>query len=272
VTTSSYYLWKWADNDLPGQPNEVYSELLHGRMHPTIQAFDPAPAVRQLELISVQGRQKGEEWDWQIHQIQAGRLAAFIFLTCPAVQRYGQMRSRFCNALLHLDISGYDEERGQLMYCFCAKKNSWEYGLTDDIFYDVTEADLPDLLSRIRPDGPRSSVVLENRQNHFVQCGILNRRFTVEWRENYDLSDLTKFGQWRAGYFESIPGRPRLFVPAHFGNHVVNKNCEVVYREVGKTKHELIRYTDTLRIFRAFLRSEPRPPEYHWQDIKDELP
>jgi len=269
--TSSYYLWKWAKNVLPGKPNEVYSDLLHGRMHPAIQAFDPAPVIRQLEQISAQGRSTGEEWDWQIHQEPAGKQAAFIFLTCPAVERYGQMRRRFCDWLLHLDITGYDEQRGQLMYCFCPKMSCWECGDSDEIFYDIAEDDLPTLLRSIPRDASVSSAILENRQNHFVQCASFGRRFTVEWRENYDLADFSKFGQWRAGYFESTPGRQRLFVPACWESNRV-KNCELVPIQAGKRKHELILYRDTLRIFRAFLRGEPRPPEYRWQDIKDELP
>ena len=270
--TASYYLWKWADNDLPGPPNEVYSELLHGRMHPAIQAFDAALVIRQLERIAAQGRRKGEEWDWQIHQDPTGRQVAFIFLTCPAVERYGQMRRRFCDFLLYLDITGYDEQRGQLMYCFAPKKNAFEFGTTDEIFYDITEADLPILLHRLPTAGSEATALLENRQNHFVQCDPLNRRFTVEWRENYDLADFSKFGQWRAGYFDSAPGRPRLFVPKHFGHERVNKNCELVYLNAGEKKYELIRYHDTLRIFKAFLRGEPRPTQYRWQNIKAELP
>jgi len=269
--TASYYLWKWADNDLPGPPNEVFSQLLHGRMHPAIQAFDPVPVVRQLKQIAAQGRSAGEEWDWQIHRGPTGKQASFIFLTCPPVQRFGQMRQRFLDMLLYLDISGYDEERGQLMYCFLPKINCWECSEMDqETFYDVTEDDLPVLFRRIRPDSPTSYATLMNRQNHFVNCGIYKRRFTVEWRELYDLADFTKCGHWRAGYFEGASVR-RLFVPPDCEYERV-KNCELVPQRAGVNEYELILYRDTLRIFQAFLRGDPRPPQYHWQDIKDELP
>jgi len=272
MNMSSYYLWKWADNNLPGPPDEVFSELLHGRMHPAIQAFDPASVIRRLEQVSAQGRLAGEEWDWQIQPSSSGRQVSFIFLTCPTVERYGRMRRRFCDSLLDLDISGYDEQRGQLMYCFCPKKNAWECGETGEVFYDITEDDLPVLFRRIPTDGCDASAILEDRRNHFVQCEPLNRRFTVEWRENYDLADFSRFGQWRAGYYESTPRRPRLFVPSRFGHEVINRDCELVYLKASEKKHELIRYQDALRIFRAFLRGGPRPPQYRWQDIKDELP
>ena len=269
--TASYYLWKWADSNLPGPPNKIFSELLHGRMHPAIQVFDAVPVVRQLERMAAQGRRKGEEWNWQIHQSQKGKQASFIFLTCPAVERFGQMRQKFCELLLQLDITGYDEQRGHLMHCFLPKINVWECGEEDDeTFYDVTEDDLPGLIRRIQPDSLTSYATLMNRQNHFVNCGIYKRRFTVEWRELYDLADFSKFGHWRAGYYEGTPVR-RLFVPQDCEYERI-KDCEPVRQQAGEKKHELLLYRDTLRIFQAFLRGEPRPRRCCWQDIKDELP
>ena len=88
---NTYYLWKWADNDLSGKPGEVFAELLHGRMHPALQAFDPVPVMRQLEQMAAQGRRNREEWDWQIHQAPVGRKAAFIYLTCPTVRGYSKL-------------------------------------------------------------------------------------------------------------------------------------------------------------------------------------
>jgi len=88
--SATYYLWKWADNNLPGQPNEVFSELLHGKMHPAIQAFDAAPVVRQLERIAAQGRSTGEEWDWQIHQAPTGKEGGLHFLNLPSCARVQQ--------------------------------------------------------------------------------------------------------------------------------------------------------------------------------------
>lgn len=270
--TSSYYLWKWADNDLPGQPNEVFSELLHGRMHPAIQTFDPTPVVRGLKRMSAQGRPTHEEWDWQIHQAPSGQQASFIFLTCPTIERYGQMRHRLYESFLGVDISGYDEQRGLLMYGSSPKISCWECGDSDDeTTYDIAEDDLPILLRRIRPDTPISYAFLENRRGHFVTCAAFGRRFDVEWRGNYDLADNSKFGHWRAGYFANTPGRQRLFVPEYCESTRV-KDCVLVPLQAGKRKHELILYRDTLRIFRAFLRGGPRPPQYRWQDIKDELP
>jgi hypothetical protein len=239
-------------------------------MHPAIQAFDPAPVVRGLEHMASQGRLAGEEWNWQVQPHAAEQQAAFIFLTCPTVERYGPMRQRFCDSFLHLDVSGYDERRDQLMHCALPKINCWECGDSDEPHYDIVEDDLPTLLQHVPHDAPISTAILMNRQNHFVTCCSFGRRFEVEWRENYDLSDFSKFGQWRAGYLEVEPGRQRHFVPEQWQCNRMHK-CELTPMQAGGRKHELILYRDTLRIFREFLGGKPRPPQYQWQDIKDEL-
>jgi len=41
--------------------------------------------------------------------------------------------------------------------------------------------------------------------------------------------------------------------------------------KVRQFRHEKLRFSDTLRIFQAFLRGEPRPARYHWRSIRQEL-
>ncbi len=83
--TSSYYLWKWADNDLPAQPDEVFSELLHGRLHSALQPFDARPVLNSLQTTESTRHALGEEWDWQIQPADTADRAHFIFLQCPAM-------------------------------------------------------------------------------------------------------------------------------------------------------------------------------------------
>ena len=265
--TASYYLWKWADNALSGPPNKVYSELLHGRMHPAIQAFDPAPVVRQLEQMATAGRPKGEEWDWQVHQEPSGRQATFIFLTCPSIRGCSQRCDQFSQRLLQFDISGYDEESGQLIHYFPPKKNYWECCEVDSPTYDVIEVDLPTLLQRSHESAP----ILYNRRNDFVQCCGYKRRFMVEWHEQYDLADQRKFGQWRAGYLAVPSGQRRRFASEQLHARRLNMNFQWEIQPPSKFPQELILYADALQILRIFLRGEPRPSKYHWQDIASEL-
>ena len=64
--------------------------------------------------------------------------------------------------------------------------------------YEITVDELPVLISRIRTKSPDPIAILSNRQAGYVQCIAAGRRFCVEWRESYDLHDLSKFDHRRA--------------------------------------------------------------------------
>jgi hypothetical protein len=93
----------------------------------------------------------------------------------------------------------------------------------------------------------------------------VGHRFRVEWRENHDLADLDRFDQWAAEYPPDST-TPRQFVPGgivHFREHPAGLR----ELETKAGKEELLRYSDTLRIFEAFLRGETRPAQYRWRNI-----
>jgi len=110
-----YYFWKWADNDLPGRPGEVWPMLLRGQMHPTLQTFDARPLIKQLEGSARRGRALGEEWSWQVEPRTSSGQARFVFVTCPPFNRDGRSVESLLQTIFPLDVSGYDEERGTLI-------------------------------------------------------------------------------------------------------------------------------------------------------------
>lgn len=272
---ASYYLWKWADNDLPGKPTEVFAALMRGELHPALQTFDARPVVGRLEKLAAAGRKRGEEWDWQVHPPESKESAKFVFLTCPQVPRRGQIRQAFIKHLFPLDVSGYDEQTGQLIEFLLPKLNCVIFGQwPDEELYDVTVDELPVLLRRIRPQEEDPYAILVNRRNHFVQCCAHDRRFCVEWRENHDFADLYKFDHWRAGYpprSARIAEGRRITTPDGEGEMRL-KDSELRPCNVKQHRQELLLFADTLRIFEAFLRGEPRPRQYHWRNISEELP
>jgi len=261
--TRSYYLWKWADNSLPGPPADVHGTLLHGEMQPALQSFDTRPLLKKLESAAAEGRKRGEEWDWEVTPPGLSEQARFVFVTCPELDHPHEMRWRMIDRFFALDVSGCDAESGRMVDFFLPKLNSFESSQApNEPVFDITIEDLPILLRDIRVD---SYVLLTNRRNHFVQCVKVGHRFRLEWRENYDLANLSRFDQWAAEYPPDATVH-RQFVPAGI--------VDIHYHRDGdrrrKTKsgdEEILRYTDTLRIFEAFLRGEPRPMQYRWQNI-----
>lgn len=250
--TGSYYFWKWADNDLPGRPGEVHAALVRGQLHPALQIFDARLLLETLESAAARGREHAEEWNWELSPGDAPIAAQFVFVTCPCLKEPSERTARFEREFFPLGLSGCDEQSGQLIPRLLPKLNLFKMGqLRDEPSYDITVDDLPALLRCIDSHAPDPFAILEDNRSRFVQCYAHGRRFCVEWRENYDPPVYENFDQWRA------QDRARLAVldvPYH-------KNIP------HRKDPDLLLYADTLRIFQAFMRGEPRPERYHWMNI-----
>jgi hypothetical protein len=267
---SSYYLWKWADNDLPGKPNDVFATLMRGDMPAALETFDSVPVVRQLEKAAEMGRQSDEEWDWQVCPSETGKEARFIHVRCVPKDNPTYSREPFLDWWDELGISGYDEQRGQLIECLSPKLNVFESEQWwDEPRYDVDAAELAVLLRRLRPNGQNPFAELRNRRGNFVQCFGYGRRYSVEWHERLDPTDWNQTDAWRLERFPSA-GKRRQFIPSGVEYSVV-KDSDWCRCFTGESTHETITFSETLKIFRAFLRGEPRPTEYHWRCIQEEL-
>ncbi|MCX6907954.1 MAG: hypothetical protein NTY01_07925 [Verrucomicrobia bacterium] len=263
---ASYYFWKWADNDLPGKPTEVFAALMRGELHPALQTFDARPLLRRLEKLAASGRRRGEEWDWRAEDSESLETARFIHLTCPTIHRSEKSRWKFIREFLPLDVSGFDEQTGRVLDILPPKLNCLILGQYPDIAYDIQTEDLPVLLRRIDPNEPAEYAWLVNRQNSSVCCQAYKRRFSVEWLESCYPADWSKFKQWRADYPRSNKTVVRMYEPSGRGyNRYTGEEWAVHYTRAKE--HPLLRFSDTAQIFGAFLRGEPRPRQYHWRDI-----
>lgn len=268
---ASYYFWKWADNDLPGRPRDVQAALLRGEMPPALQPFDARTLLRKLESAAAHGRKRGEEWDWQIEPRATPQQARFVFVTCPILDFPDSRRHQMCKRFFALDLSGCEAESGALVDFFLPKLNCFASGQApDEDVFDIGKADLPVLLRTLSATMPDAFAILTNRQNHFVQCCKTGHRYRVEWRENDSFSDWSQFDQWAAQYPEESE-IPLQFVPEGCSDIRHHKGGSHV-RETQADQEELLRYTDTLRIFETFVRGEPRPPHYRWVNINHILP
>ena len=97
--------------------------------------------------------------------------------------------------------------------------------------------------------------ILEDRRCYFVQCLAHERRFHVEWRENYDPdNNWNNFAHWRAYTLKRLKAR-RQAAPA----------------QRKRPDHDTVTFAETVNIFQAFLRGESKPPRYYWRDFKPSL-
>ena len=247
-----YYFWKWADNDLPGHPAEVHAALLRGEMHPALQTFNARPLLRRLEKARDEGRYVEEEWDWQLHPQESPGKAHFVFVTCP---EDGGFSGRFGDVFFSLGLACYDERQRQLVDNFFPKLNCLFWGEYPEVLYDIRESDIKGALKRLNSKARNPFAILTDRRNYFVQCLAVGRRFCVEWREIYDLCHRSKFEHWRA------QDAKRLAAIGGVNDKPLPENQEP----------DFLRFEDTLYIFKAFLRGEPLPTKYPWQNITKKL-
>ncbi len=189
---ANFYFWKWADNDLPGRPVEVFSALMRGELHPALQAFDARPLVRKLEKIAVRDADPAL-WELCVVPNDRPRNAHHLFLTCP---RQFKLKEA---CLIGSKLTCFEEDRAALARNFPPKRSEFYWGQwPDEPAYNVTLDQLPVLLKRIRPKSPDPLAILSNRQTSFVQCYGHGRRFYVEWTDNYDVANWRHFDHWRA--------------------------------------------------------------------------
>lgn len=246
---ASYYFWKWAENDLPGRPAEVQADLLRGEMHPALQPFDPRRLLTTLRTMAT--RHRDEEWQWEVMAGGPKRLAGFVFVT-DAFQGVSKARqSRLWRAFAPLKLSGYDEGTGGIIYSLPPKLNCFKSGQSASPMYDVGLDDLPVLLRGLDPKKTDPFGILGNRHDHFVQCYAEGRRFIVEWACNQQLPK-TIWDQWRAQDAKRLEALGSVYG----GEKIATSKAP-----------DLLRYADTLRIFQAFVRGEPRPTRTPWRNI-----
>ena len=243
---ANFYFWKWADNDLPGRPVEVFAALMRGELHPALQPFDARPLLDKLETIAATDVDP-PQWEWNVAPKDRPGNAHHVFLSCPR-----QIEHKDVKLLLGLEVTCFAEDQGRIVDWFPPKLSEFDWGQWPEApAYEITVDELPVFIKRIRPGSPNAYAVLTNRQSHFVQCFADGRRFCVEWREN-DVRNLRRFSHWRAQDQRRLE---ELNEPYTCDGLPQDKNPD------------LLTYSDTLRIFQAFFRGEPRPPKYHWMNI-----
>lgn len=266
-TNGTYYLWKWSDNNLPGPPHEVFSELLKGRLHPAIQSFDARPMINDLHATAATRHALGEEWQWQVQPAESPEYARFIFLRCPKLASHGVFCPDFKRLVYPWGLSGYDEQEGDLIDCLLPKLNAFVLKIDPtETHFDIGEDDLPILLGRLNPNRLDTAYVV-NSVGNWVECTAYPKGFTVEWTEGRNRIDETYYDHLRVGRLEHWDDSRKPRYQIH-RRHLNDEWHTIRFKEYPQ---ENLRFSETVTVFRAFLRGEPRPSQYHWRSIRQDI-
>jgi len=178
---------------------------------------------------------------------------------------------QFATIAYRWGLSGYDEQRAKLIDCLLAKKNAlgflWGSGMAQEI-YDVSATDLPALLGRLDSNQSDPNANFWNHLNHHVSRVARPGGFEVEWRIYPHPANLTEWDQWRAATKLPLGKKPRSWTVRE---ERVGSDWNWQTVRVRHFDNELLSFSDTVEIFIAFARNEPRPAKFQWRDLRHEL-
>jgi hypothetical protein len=235
---TTFTIWKWADNDLPGKPNEVFATLMSGRMHPALQPFDACPILRRIEGLALRDRRQGKEWDWQVQPDKETGATRFLHVTAPTGRYPGLPCESLGETVYRRGLVAYDEHLGRLAYGgpkrFCLEFSSRPWA------YDFEEADLPVLVRQLYArHGSHHGALVNHRQDFLGICMDDGCYHNIEWRRYIGRVE-GPFEQWQA--------------------------CSKRTPTGTRGKYRL-RFSEVLAIARSFYRQEPRSTVCRWRDI-----
>lgn len=250
VMPATYYIWKWADNDLPGRPSDIVAQLCAGELPGALQPFSFKQVLGRLAKVADQRRTEMSELMIEA-QGQRNDQASFIHLCDPASDS-PWLADKLLWAVWKTGLTLYDESSNRLVGL--PKHNvvepSWGRQLAD-----IEVADIPVLL-RGPDNGPRlEAVACYDRNGNMLQVWMHRRRFVVEWQILPD-RDFSQHRIWVAGKPPTSLRCVCLGKP--------NSGLDVF-------KHEIFGMADAHRLWVTFLSGEARPEGYLWREVTQDL-
>lgn len=249
-----YFVWKWAENDEKGKPNEVFAALMRGQLHPALRPFSKK-YDELFKPFSDSCRDNGGTCYLEYVKDKNSGLTIAIHI----IGKHSNPIPVISEILAGTDLETCSALDGKMtkyslpkQYCF-RFDNHVKYMPVYDFDCDELPALLGCIKNRDNPFG-----VLKDAHGRFIQAYEGGRRYCVEWAEWSDWKKRTwkKYQHFRAGLKQGSKKTFRLGARPH--GPVISEN-------------EALSFADVLACFQAFYRHEPRPSRYTWRNITDEF-
>jgi hypothetical protein len=247
---TEYYIWKWANNDLPGQPSEIVEQLCTGDLPPALQQF----LVRQVypRLIKVLEQCRSELSEILVDPlVTTAGSARFIRFRHP-LSGSSWLANQLLWAVWEADLTVYNASANRLIGL--PKRNVVEYPGGHQLV-DIARADIPVLLHRLAKEPSLAALTCYDRNGNMFQVWTHQRRFAVEWQV-LPVRDFNLHRIWVAGRPSPTQRRSRL------GS--LNSGLDLFSRE-------LLEMDEVYSLWTSFLAGERRPEGYVWRDVTREL-
>lgn len=247
---ATYYIWKWADNDLPGQPADVVAQLCAGQFPSALNPFSPKPVLGRLAGVADQRRNEMSELLIEVEG-QPNSQASFIHLCDPASDS-PWLADKLLWAVWPDNLTLYSETNNRLLGL--PKRNVVELPGGDQLV-DIEPGDIPEQLHALDRGGHLIALSCYDRDGNMFQVFSHRHRFAVEWQIMPE-RDFNRHQIWAAG----------KLVPSHRHARLGASNSWLDLFD-----NEVLGMADAQRLWVAFLASAARPENYNWRDITPEL-
>jgi hypothetical protein len=251
ATGATYFIWKWADNNLPGRPADVVADLCAGKCPPTIQAFDRRLACRRLAAVA--GERRSAMTDLFISDPPVSDNHTSYIHVCDASPNFRGLANKLLWAVWPMNLTLYDETHNRLLGL--PKRNVVESPADGRQFVDIQPGEVPTLLRALDQRWHLAAMTCYDRQGNMFQVWAHRHRFAVEWQVLPD-RDFSRHRIWIAGRTGAARRRARLGPPRRF---------------LDLDSAEVLTMADAHRLWVRFLAGDQRPPQYEWREITDEL-
>ncbi len=245
---ATYYIWKWADNDLPGKPTEIVAQLCAGKLPPALQLFDPEKALGILAEVAAQRRTEMSELLIEVQAEHNGQ-ATFIQLCDPSSDS-PWLADKLLWAVWLADLTLYCESNNRLVGL--PKRNVVEVPDESRQLVDIEPADIPALLQTLGDRQHLAAVACYDRDGNMFQAWSHWRRYAVEW-QTLPERDFNRHRIWVAGKPTAGQRRARLG----------SRN--------DLFANEILTIADVQRLWTAFLSNATQPTNHVWREITQAL-
>jgi len=249
-----YFVWKWAENDEKGKPNDVFAALMRGQLHPALKPFSENYDELFKPLLRSCSDDGGTFYLENVKDKVSG-LTIAIHIT----GKHGDPNPVLDEILAHTDLETCSVLDGRMTPCALPKHFCFRFDNSNYFppVYDFEYDELPTLIGCIN-DQNNAWGGIKDAHGSFIQAREGGRRYSVEWAGWHDWKERTwkQYDHYRAGLKQSSKGTLRLGTRGR--TPIINKN-------------EALSFADVLTCFQAFYRHEPRPLQYIWRNINEEL-
>jgi len=248
-------VWKWAENNVSGVPEQIIQDLMEREVPAAIQPFEPAPFEDTLDhvLAAIQPEMRMLLWVYE-KEVFDGQVVA-VKATLHADPADEALKVIGTAAVEH-GLIAYDATTERLVSpCLPKKFELTRYDIRG-ASYDPSLQMVLEAVEGVDVRKGANYAILSNHTGNYVQALGCDGKFGVEWRTYKDRT-WQNYLHLSAGHNPPEMRMVFIGVPQH---------------HITKFASEVLTLDEVKKIFTAFYNGEKPLAEFHWRDMTYEVP